>query len=39
MVRLDENFGRSEDLISKNIEQLKQLFPMAFTEGKLILRY
>ena len=35
MVRLDENFGRSEDLISKNIEQLKQLFPMAFTEGKI----
>ena len=24
MERLDENFGKSEDLIAKNIEQLKQ---------------
>jgi len=35
MERLDENFGKSEDLIAKNIEQLKQLFPGAFTEGKI----
>ncbi|KAF5034663.1 DNA methylase [anaerobic digester metagenome] len=35
MERLDENFGKSEDLIANNIEQLKQLFPEAFTEGKI----
>ncbi|MDD4109415.1 MAG: site-specific DNA-methyltransferase [Prolixibacteraceae bacterium] len=35
MERLDENFGKSEDMIASNIEQLKQLFPEAFTEGKI----
>lgn len=35
MERLDENFGKSEDMIASNIEQLRQLFPGAFTEGKI----
>lgn len=35
MERLEENFGKSEDLTAHNIEQLKQLFPEAFTEGKI----
>jgi len=35
MEKLDENFGKSEDIIANNIKQLKQLFPEAFTEGKI----
>jgi len=35
MKRLDENFGKSKDIIGNNIEQLKQLFPEAFAEGKI----
>lgn len=35
MERLDENFGKSEDLIANNIEKLKQLFPEAFTEDNI----
>lgn len=35
MERLDENFGKSEDLIAKNLEHMKQLFPDAFAEGKI----
>jgi adenine-specific DNA-methyltransferase len=35
MEKLDENFGKSEDIIANNIEQLKQLFPEAFTEGRI----
>jgi adenine-specific DNA-methyltransferase len=35
MDRLDEHFGRSEDLIANNIEQLKQIFPEVFTEDKI----
>jgi hypothetical protein len=34
MERLDENFGKSEDLIANNIEQLKQLFPVALLREK-----
>jgi len=35
MEKLDENFGKSEDIIANNIEQLKQLFPEAFTDGRI----
>lgn len=32
---LDDPFTRSEDVVAGNIDQLKELFPEAFTEGKV----